>query len=259
MFHPPEGFPAWPLLLPPEKISNLVIMDKADLAALGTPPDPSVASSARLHGEPDSQAGRAWPEENHLLPGGDGSSPPSLDYPPGSAPGDGGCPAGVADSSAQSSVIYTTVLLCGPNHKDCSCSSSSDEGNFSANNSDISASFNGGLWELDVPQRSGCYNSMEELSEKSEQGDRDVGEEKDLYYIGVDYGDDDEESEEELNAKLIQTVPLSGEGCSAESRRLLQLTEAKCDFSPLYLPQFRTAPSCTRQLSAKPQEGRCHP
>uniref|UniRef100_A0A674MP25 Leptin receptor n=1 Tax=Takifugu rubripes TaxID=31033 RepID=A0A674MP25_TAKRU len=178
------------------------------------------------------------------------------------------CPAGVTDSSAQSSVIYTAVLLCGPKQqqqhhhlhdKDCSCSSSSDEGNFSANNSDISASFNGGLWELDVPRRSCCYNSTEELSEKPEQGDRDVGEEKDLYYIGADYGDEDEESEEELNAKIIQTVPLNSEGCSAESRRLLELTESKCDFSPLYLPQFRTAPSCTRQLSAKPQEGRCHP
>lgn len=97
---------------------------------------------------------------------------------------------------------------------------------------------------------------MEEFSEKSEQGDRDVGEEKDLYYIGVDYGDDDEESEEELNAKLIQTVPLNSEGCSAESRRLL---ESKCDFSPLYLPQFRTAPSCTRQLSAEAQEGQYQP
>ncbi|NP_001124341.1 leptin receptor precursor [Takifugu rubripes] len=268
MFHPPEGFPAWPLLLPPEKISNLVIVDKADLSALSTPPDPSVASSVRLHGEPDSPVGQAWPEESHLLPGGDRSSPPNLDYPTGSAPDDGSCPAGVTDSSAQSSVIYTAVLLCGPKQqqqhhhlhdKDCSCSSSSDEGNFSANNSDISASFNGGLWELDVPRRSCCYNSTEELSEKPEQGDRDVGEEKDLYYIGADYGDEDEESEEELNAKLIQTVPLNSEGCSAESRRLLELTESKCDFSPLYLPQFRTAPSCTRQLSAKPQEGRCHP
>ncbi|XP_056894701.1 leptin receptor isoform X3 [Takifugu flavidus] len=262
-----EGFPAWPLLLPPEKISNLVIVDEADLSALSTPPDPSVASSACLHGEPDSPVGQAWPEESHLLPGGDRSSPPNLDYPTGSAPDDGGCPAGVTDSSAQSSVIYTAVLLCGPKQqqhhhlhdKDCSCSSSSDEGNFSANNSDTSASFNGGLWELDVPRRSCCYNSTEELSEKSEQGDRDVGEEKDLYYIGADYGDEDEESEEELNAKLIQTVPLNSEGCSAESRRLLELTESKCDFSPLYLPQFRTAPSCTRQLSAKPQEGRCHP
>lgn len=246
MFRHPEGFPAWPLLLPSEKISKVVIVDQVVVSAPGTSPNPAAASSARAVGEPVSQVGQAWPEESELLPGGEPPSPPHLDYSVGSTmDDDGGPPACDTDSSAQSSVTYATVLLCSPkqqllhlHEKDGSCSSYSDEGNFSGNNSDISASFSGGL---DVPRRScSCYyNSTEELLEKSKHDDGGAEEGKDLYYIGMDYGDD-EESEDEPNAKLIQTVALDREGCSVESHHLL--TGSACDFPPLYLPQFRTSP-----------------
>lgn len=235
MFCPPEGFPAWTVLLPPENISKVVIVDKVDLSSPGAPPDPTPS----LHGGPDPQAGQAWPQGSELLPAGDPSLPPHLDT------------GGSADSSAQSSVIYSTVLLCDPKQqllhlhdKDGGGSSSSDEGNFSAN-SDISGYFQGVLSELDAPPSSCSYNSVEELSESSEQ----VGE-KDLYYLGMDYGDDEEsEEEEEPKAKLSQTAPSRG-GRPVESRPLLEPDDPTRRSPPLYLPQFRTAPAPTRQLPA---------
>uniref|UniRef100_H3DL77 Leptin receptor n=1 Tax=Tetraodon nigroviridis TaxID=99883 RepID=H3DL77_TETNG len=150
MFHPPEGSPAWPLLLPPENISKVVVVVE-----------------------------QAWPEGGERLPDRDDSPPPpDLDYL--EAGGVEDPLAADAGSSAQSSVTYATVLLSDPKQQDGGGCSSSDEGNFSANNSDISGSFPGGLWELDAPRRSCSYNSVEELSETSEHGDREVGEEKDL-------------------------------------------------------------------------------
>lgn len=233
-----------------------------DLSALSASPDPTAASSIHLHGGADSQGEQAWREGSEPLPGGDASPPPNLDY--SEADDAGGPLAADAGSSAQSSVTYTTVLLSDPKQrqplhlhdKDGGGCSSSDEGNFSANNSDISGSFPGGLWELDAPRRSCSYGSVEELSETSEHGDREAREEKDLYYLGLDYGDDESEEEEEPKAKRIQNVALSRDGCPVESLPLLEPTNATCDVPALYLPQFRTAPSSTRQLSAHPQDGR---
>uniref|UniRef100_A0A8C2ZXD6 Leptin receptor n=1 Tax=Cyclopterus lumpus TaxID=8103 RepID=A0A8C2ZXD6_CYCLU len=189
-------------------------------------------------------------------------------------------------SSAQSSVTYATVLLSDLKQeqqhihlhdKSGSGNSSSDEGNFSANNSDISDSFRGGLWaldscrggEMDDPRRFCSYNSVEELSETSEQEGEEEGvrEEKDMYYLEMDYPAEDEESEEdevqreeETNIKLLNNVVLNGEDCSVESHPLLGpeesselLSATTQGFSPLYLPQFRTA-SCTRQLKAQLQD-----
>lgn len=255
MFRPPEGFPTWTLLLPSENISKVVVADKVDVLSLSTSPDPSAASSIH-HGGPDAQEGQAWPEGGELLPGGDPSG-----YEPDGVEGP---LAGDTDSSAQSSVTYATVLP-GPKQQQQPLhlhdkygggSSSSDEGNFSANNSDISGSFPGGLWYLDAPRSSCSYNSMEELSETSEHSDREVGEEKVLYYLGMDHGDDEEsEEEEEPKAKLIH-VALDREGASVETFPLLEPTDSTCDFPPLYLPQFRTGPSSVRQLSAQLQDGR---
>lgn len=254
MFHPPGGFPAWPLLLPSDNISKVVIVDKVDLSAL----------SIHLGGGADSRAEQAWAEGSQLLLARDASSPPP---PPklesSEADGVGGPLAADSGSSAQSSVTYATVLLCDPQQplhlhdKDGGGCSSSDEGNFSANNSDVSGSFPGGLWELDAPRRSCSYVSLAELSEASEHGNGEAGEEKDLYYLGMDPGDDEsEEEEEEPIAKLIQTEAPDREGCSVESRPLLQPPNSTCDVSALYLPQYRTAPSPARQLSAHPQGGR---
>lgn len=259
MFHPPGGFPAWPLLLHSENISKVVIVDKVDLSALSSPPDPTAALSIHLGG------GQAWPEGSQLLLARDASSSPPPKLESSEADGVRGPLAADSGSSAQSSVTYATVLLCDPQQplhlrdKDGGGCSSSDEGNFSANNSDVSGSFPGGLWELDAPRRSCSYVSLAELSETSEHSDREVGEEKDLYYLGVDRGDDEseeEEEEEEPKSKLIQTEAPDREGCSVELRPLLQPPNSTCDVSALYLPQFRTAPSPARQLSAHPQGGR---
>uniref|UniRef100_A0A671VQN1 Fibronectin type-III domain-containing protein n=1 Tax=Sparus aurata TaxID=8175 RepID=A0A671VQN1_SPAAU len=238
LFRPPEGLSAWPLLLPSENISKVVIVDKVELSALTT----------------------ALVDQTQPM---EGCGVPSfLDAPPAERP------PGSTDSSAQSSVTYATVLLSRPkqeqqpihlHYKDGSGNSSSDEGNFSANNSDISGSFHGGLWELDDPRRSCSYNSVEELSETSEQEDgEEAREEKDLYYLGMDYRAEDEDSEEgeeereeETRAELLKSVVLSREDCPVESHPLLGAEDSSepRGFSLLYMPQFRTAP-CTRRAQA---------
>lgn len=197
---------------------------------------------------------------------------PSVDQHPGST-----------DNSGQSSVTYTAVLVSNPSqdqqplihlpYKDGSGNSSSDEGNFSANNSDISGSFPGGLWELescrglemDDPRRSCSNNSVEELSQTSDQEDEhDVRREKDLYYLGMDYPAEDEESEkddeqsedEEAEVELLKSTPLNRGHCSVELHPLLSQdnpsepgilpSPSTCGFAMPYLPQFRTA-TCTVQ------------
>lgn len=288
LFRPPEGLPAWPLLLPSENFSKVVIVDKVDVSALTTAlvqaplvsltPDPPVALSVARPPGFDSEVDQAQPGEGEVLQGGAPafvlnldaltSSSPTVDQlelvdPPADRP------PGSSNSSAQSSVTYATVLLSDPKqkrqpidlpYKDGSGSSSSDEGNFSANNSDIS-----GLWELDDPRRSCSYNSVEELSETSEQEDEEVArEQKDLYYLGMDYPAEDEDSEEDeeqreegTQAELLKNVVLNREGCPAESHPLLGAEDTgelpaatpTRGLSALYLPQFRTAP-CARQLTA---------
>ncbi|XP_045905624.1 leptin receptor isoform X2 [Micropterus dolomieu] len=291
LFRLPEGLPAWPLLLPSENLSKVVIVDKADLSVLTTAlvqdplvsltPAPATSLSSSLLPVFDPEVDQAQPMESEALLGGAPSFvldaltsssqridqlqlvDPPADQPPGST-----------DSSAQSSVTYATVLLSDPkpeqqhihiNYKDGSGSSSSDEGNFSANNSDISGSFPGGLWELDDPRCSCSYNSVEELSETSEHEDKEeeVREEKNLYYLGMDYPVEDEESEdeeqreEEPKIELLKNVVFNREDCSVESHPLLGpedtselLSAATHGFSPQYLPQFRTA-QCTRQLTTE--------
>ncbi|XP_059197879.1 leptin receptor [Centropristis striata] len=300
LFRPPEGLSAWPLLLPSENISTVVLVDKIDLSALTTAlvqaplvslsPNPATALSISIPSGFDSEVKQAQSTESEVSLSGASSLAINIDaltslnqsqlvdptenQPPRSS-----------DSSAQSSVTYATVLLSDlkqeqqPIHlyKDGSGSSSSDEGNFSANNSDISGSFPGGLWELescrggelDDPRRSCSYNSVEELSETSGQEDEDEEErreEKDLYYLGMDYPAEDEESEEDeeqteedTSIELLKSVVLNREDCSVESHPLLgpeesnELLSAR-GFSSLYLPQFRTAP-CTRQLTAQAHDG----
>lgn len=119
---------------------------------------------------------------------------------------------------------------------------------------------------MDDPRRSCSYNSVEELSETSEQEDEEeVREGKDLYYLGMDYPAEDEESEgeeeqreDDTKAELLKNGVLNREACSVESHPLLGpvdlsetselLSASTHDFSSLYMPQFRTAP-CTRQLT----------
>ncbi|XP_068175396.1 leptin receptor isoform X2 [Antennarius striatus] len=253
-FRPPEGLPAWPLLLPDENISKVVIVDKVDLSVLTTALFPgSEVDQPHLETLTNSSLGI-----NRLL----------LDDPPADPP-----PCS-SESSAQSSVTYTTVLLSDPkqeprplhlHYKDGSGSSSSDEGNFSANNSDISGSFPCGLWDPDDPRRSCSYNSVEELSETSEQEDEGAREEKDLYYLGMDYpaedgeSGEDEQPEADTQTELLKKTVLNREDCSVESHPLLrpqdssELLSASPPGFSLYLPQYRTA-QCTRHPTAQTQD-----
>lgn len=307
LLRPSEGLPAWPLLLPSENISEVVIADKADLSALTTAlvqtplvsltPDPATALAVCLPLGFDSEVDQTQFMDSEVLLGGAPSFALNLDALPSPHPKidefqpanpSADQPPGSTDTSSQSSVAYATVLLSHPkqeqqpihrHYKDGSGSSSSDEGNFSANNSDISGSFPEGLWELDScrggemedPRHSCSYNSVEELSETSEHETKaEVREEKDLYYLGVDYPEEDEESEEEKDQReedtkteLLKNVALNREDCHVELHPLLSpeglseptelLSVPICGLSQLYLPQFRTVP-CTKKLQeSKPQ------
>lgn len=253
LFGLPEGLPAWPLLLVSEAISEAVIVEKTE------PPSPddgapglekaTLANSEGLLSQPPPPASLET------------SGPGALDDQPGEAPD----LPGMAESSGQSSVTYATVLL--PDQprllykQDGSGCSSSDEGNFSANNSDISGSFPGGLWDLENsnsnPPRSCSYNSIEEFSEGSEQGNEEVkgDREKDMYYLDVvGPGEEDDEEKEEGDEEksqihLLKDVVLNIEVCSAESTQeygepsicgqTSDINASRPAFtqSPLYLPQ----------------------
>lgn len=302
LFRPPEGLPVWPLLLPSENISQVIIVDKALTTALIQTPfsDPAAPLAGSLPPGFDLKIDPFM--ESETLPGGGPSlaidldmlttsgpriddlepDDPSVDQHPRSA-----------DNSGQSSVTYTAILVSEPkqdqqppihlHYKDGSGNSSSDEGNFSANNSDISGSFPGGLWELDScrggemddPRRSCSYNSVEELSETSDQEDEhEMRQEKDLYYLGMDYPAEDEESEKEEEQRekekmeLLKSVILNREDCFMESHPLLGqdnssessmlLSPSMCNLTPSYMPQFRTAP-CTAQFTAQKPDTQVNP
>ncbi|XP_075872070.1 leptin receptor [Nelusetta ayraudi] len=247
MFRPAHGLPAWPLLLPPpppENISKLVIVVKVDPSVpnVDVVQDPVPADPA------DSEADRPQP-----LPGAEPPFVLDLDALTSFNPGVS------EENSAQSLVTYATVLPRNPQqqqqlqllqrYKDGSgSSSSSDEGNFSANNSDISGSFPGGLWELDDPRRSCSFNSVEQLSEQEDEGG--VRGEKGLFYLGVE-SEEEEEEEDQTDAELLKKVP-GREGRPAESHPLLQVENSSesppapqaqasaYGFSQFYLPQFTT-------------------
>ncbi|XP_018609811.1 leptin receptor isoform X2 [Scleropages formosus] len=180
-----------------------------------------------------------------------------------------------SEGSAQSRITYATVLLPEePNilyKQQGSLSSSSDEGNFSANVSDISGSIPGGMWELEnCPRcesslRHSCsYNSAEEFSEASEQEDeapRRADTQKSLCYLRMtsqeEGGEDQGNEEGEDDGIAVRFVregtpgPPSGQcpELPLESSPLLgpqgsgwSGTEAAVEDVPLYMPQFRTAP-----------------
>ncbi|XP_017276076.1 leptin receptor isoform X1 [Kryptolebias marmoratus] len=294
LFHPPEGLRALPL--PSDDISTVIIVDKALTKALiQTPrpltPDPAAASDSSFLPWFDPNVDQSVERETLL------NGSPSLTItlnalPTSTQKADESHPVdpivvqnpGDTNSSAQSSVTYSKVLLSEKqdqqpvdlHFRDGSRSSSSDEGNFSANNSDISESVAGGLWELDSchgaevddPRRSCSYNSVEELSETSEPEDEGAaGQEKPLCYLEIKYSAEDEESEkeedqreEETKTELLQNVVLNREDSCVELHPLLSpedsnqsdqlLSAQSCGFSLLYLPQYRTA-ACTRQFQTQ--------
>ncbi|XP_037553856.1 leptin receptor [Nematolebias whitei] len=283
LFHSPEGLLALPL--PSEDISKVIIIDKVLTKALiqtsrPLTPNPAASDTSFL---PWFDPNVEQTEASETLLSGSGSlaitlnasttSTQSLDELQPIDPIVAHIPADT-HSSAQSSVTYSKVLLSDAKQEHQpddlhfrvgSRSSLSDEGNFSANNSDISESVAGALWELDScpgaevddPRRSCSYNSVEEVSETSEQEDEGAAQqEKHLCYLEMKYStedegseEEDEEREEETKAELLKNVlnredyPLLSPEDLSQSSQLL--SASTCGFSSLYLPQYRTA-ACTR-------------
>lgn len=164
--------------------------------------------------------------------------------------------AATPETSGQSSVTYSTVLLSDQpallRKQQESLSSSSDEGNFSANNSDISGSFPGGLWDVcsdnTNPRHSSSYNSVEEFSETSEQdyeASESTGVAKDFYYLEMN---EEEKQEGEEDIEEVQDgQDKNYMEMRVDARPLLEGKNSTAVDSnngshsiPLYLPQFRT-------------------
>ncbi|XP_064188021.1 leptin receptor isoform X3 [Anguilla rostrata] len=264
LFRHPERLISCPLLLESETISEAVIVEKTS---------PAVQNNER-----DQVLGKAGQGEtaSSLPPCGNTEEPPvqETSLSPGSP-----------DDSAQSRISYAMVLFPGTPgllyKQQESLSSSSDEGNFSANNSDISGSFPGGLWELENPpsndsdpRHSCCYNSAEEFSETSDQEDEvldGTGAGKELYYLGMTSQseeeeedekqgeDEEEEEEEEVGARYpgedAQELPLESSPLLGRWDPRLDRTDAAAKGPPLYVPQFRTASRKSQQAKAKERSG----
>ncbi|XP_067315892.1 leptin receptor isoform X2 [Pseudorasbora parva] len=241
LFPHSEGLTACPLLLVSESICEVEIEkchplilehEKDNEVLIYNSEDKATSDSARL---------------------GDSSEPLSLEASTAAA---------TPETSGQSSVTYSTILLSDQpallRKQQESLSSSSDEGNFSANNSDISGSFPGGLWELENhvcsdgtdPRHSSSYNSVEEFSETSEQ-DYEASEStcvaKDLYYLDMNEEEKQDEEEEEEDEEAQDGQDKNEMVMRVDARPLLEGKNATDVDSnnvshsiPLYLPQFRT-------------------
>ncbi|KAK7888992.1 hypothetical protein WMY93_024552 [Mugilogobius chulae] len=248
----PEALPAWPLLLPNENISTVVIVDKCDLSALIQPPADPFSPEIYKHLDPQDNEKAL---SDHVTENTDFIHPQNASLSLNSEISDA-----AKDSSAQSSVNYATVQFSDPQIKhfpDNSGCSSCDEGNFSANNSDISDSSHGALWELescraedsDIDKRcsGSSYNSVEELSESDQE--ENEKQEKDLFYLTLTRQDSEERDETQTD--LLKSVVLSKESCSFplldadedSGEKTELLSAASRGLSPLYLPQFRTSPA----------------
>ncbi|XP_062411830.1 leptin receptor [Sardina pilchardus] len=272
LFRHPDGLTACPLLLISEVVSEAEIVEKTVPAKF----------------QKEMESGGISKETTALMPSDTSLSDSAA------APVSGGTSgileteaesSGQSAVSGQSSVTYATVLI-KDNQPPCqhhkhhqeNLSSSSDEGNFSANNSDISGSFTGALWEMEQavletgdadPRHSCSYNSVElEFSDNSEEEDEVLTSRRvssELYYLGMGPRDDDQEEdadgddedEEEGPTKLegpdfgssredgiLVCVEPASECNSPLTRRDSKTSCSSCASQsglPLYLPQFRTA------------------
>lgn len=227
-----EGLTACPLLPVSENVCEVEIVEKLFVL------EEDQEKMSLLHHSVDTES------QNNNLSSVEGSLNP-LSLEPSTV-------AATPETSGQSSVTYSTVLVFDQTvlqrKQQESLSSSSDEGNFSANNSDISGSFPGGLSELEShsssdganPRNSCSYNSVEEFSETSEQEDEaseTTQVSKELYYMGMNEEREEDELEEEFNQED------GTEEQAPDSRPELEWENSKASDSnfPLYLPQFRTA------------------
>ncbi|XP_035276726.1 leptin receptor-like isoform X2 [Anguilla anguilla] len=162
-------------------------------------------------------------------------------------------PFSSAGSSAQSSVAYATVLPAAEGGRarrrpQESLSSCSDEGNFSADTSDMSGSYPGALWEPEgMPSnpRHPCHScaSTEEFSENSDQEDQSLdgtGSRQDLYYLGtISQSEEGEEGKpfhrESTLGRCLESSPLLG-----QQEPWSHGEERSGKGVPLYMPQFQT-------------------
>ncbi|XP_067229146.1 leptin receptor isoform X1 [Chanodichthys erythropterus] len=237
LFPHSEGLTACPLLLVSESICEVEIIEKCHPLMLEHEKDNEVL----LY-----NSGNKANTDSACL--GDSSEPLSLEASTAAA---------TPETSGQSSVTYSTILLSDQpallRKQQESLSSSSDEGNFSANNSDISGSFPGGLWDLENhicsdstnPRHSSSYNSVEEFSETSEQdyeASESTGVAKDLYYLEMNEEEKQEEEEDVEEAQDKNEIVMR-----VDARPLLEGKNSTAVDSnnvsrsiPLYLPQFQT-------------------
>ncbi|XP_051563114.1 leptin receptor-like isoform X1 [Myxocyprinus asiaticus] len=237
LFPHPEGLTACPLLLVSESICEVEIIEKPLPVILEHKKDKEVL----LYNSADIERTIT---NSPLL--GDSSEPLSLEASSSAA---------TPETSGQSSVTYSTILLSDKpgllRKQQESLSGSSDEGNFSANNSDISGSFPGGLWDRENhvgsdssnPRHSSSYNSVEEFSETSEQeyeASESTGIAKDLNYLGMNEEGKDMEKKENEETEFSEIV------MGVDSRPLLEHKHSTASdsngasHSIPYLPQFRT-------------------
>ncbi|XP_072540345.1 leptin receptor isoform X2 [Salminus brasiliensis] len=238
LFGHSEGLTGCPLLLVSERVCEVEIVDKPCLHALEK--DQEMESFLHCSLDEKGKSTNFATIEGSL-------EPLSLDTSNVNS---------TPETSGQSSVTYSTVLVFDQpvllRKQQESLSSSSDEGNFSANNSDISGSFPGGLWELENPscsdstnpRNSSSYNSVEEFSETSEQEDEALESRrmaKELYYLGMN--EEEEEDFQGDEADLDETVLFvdSSSELERKSSGASDSSSASQTSIPLYLPQFRTA------------------
>ncbi|XP_062854239.1 leptin receptor [Trichomycterus rosablanca] len=234
LFGHSEGLTSCPLLPVSENVCEVEIVDKLFIL------DEDREDKALLH--------RSFDKEGRStnLTSKEGSLEPlSLDM---------STVATTPETSGQSSVNYSTVLVFDQpvllRKQQESLSSSSDEGNFSANNSEISGSFSGNLWELENPScsdganpRNSCsYNSGEEFSETSEHEDENSVV-KELYYMGMndEEDEDDEDFMEEAPDNQSHTDESDSEFSPESERKDLKASCTSQRTVSFYLPQFRTA------------------
>ncbi|KAK3556758.1 hypothetical protein QTP70_016696 [Hemibagrus guttatus] len=224
LFGHQEGLTACPLLPMSENMCEVEIVEKLFIL------DEDHEEKALLHHSVDTEA-----QSNNLSSIEGSLDPLSLDT---------STVAASPDTSGQSFVTYSTILVCDQpvlqRKQQESLSRSSDEGNFSANNSDISGSFPGGLCELEShsssegvnPRNSCSYNSVEEFSVTSEQED-EAQVSKELYYMGINEQEEDDELVEEFKEEDGTEEQISDSSPELKSK----VSDSNV---PLYLPQYRT-------------------
>ncbi|XP_024135133.1 leptin receptor isoform X1 [Oryzias melastigma] len=244
LFQPAEGLQTCPLLPSDNIISKVIIVEKTETKAfmesqlMSLSCDPVTSTSSCF--APAFDRSRL----DTSAPSSQSPDKPNQADPEASD---------IVDSSASTSVRYAKLLLPYLKQEKQSGnindgSNSSDEGNFSANNSEMSESSPTGLWELeschsaetDDQRRSCSYASEGELSEMSEhESVTEQRQEQPLCYLQIGYPAEDEESEEEEQREEEEEEKRKEETANLNGKDFF--VPLICDLSSQYMPQYRTA------------------